>query len=46
MFLVTSTAKIKNLNVAALRRSLCAVLLVFRKKLNACCEILVFSAGN
>ena len=46
MLLVTPNAKIKNLNVAVLRRSLCAVLLVFRKKLNACCEILVFSAGN
>lgn len=46
MLLVTPTAKIKILNVAALRRSLCVVLLVFRKNLNACCEILVFSAGN
>lgn len=46
MLLVTPNAKIKNLNVAALLRSLCAVLLVFRKNLNTCCEILVFSAGN
>ena len=46
MLLVTPTVKIKNLIVAALRRSLSVVLLVFRKNLNACYEILVFSAGN